>query len=214
MVSSQLLVKGLAALLTAGGLLALASPARAQLLYCCQDAKNNRTCGDSLPSICVGKPYTVRGPGGKLVRQVEAPLTADQLKAREMLAEKKKAEDEAKFEQARKDKALLSTYSSESEIDKARDRVEAEGQASIKQAEQKVADLEKRKKAAIGDPELFKKRGMPEDVKARVSSIDLEIKLQNELVESKKKDLEATRAKYAEDKRRYQEIRARRSVSR
>jgi hypothetical protein len=213
-VSSKLFVKGLSAILAAAGLLTLASPASAQLLYCCQDAKNNRTCGDSLPPICVGKPYTIRGPGGKLVRQVEAPLTAEQLKAREMLAEKKKAEDEAKFEQGRKDKALLSTYSSESEIDKARDRAEADIEASIKLAEQKVVELEKRKKTAIGDPEMFKKRGLPEDVKARVVSIDLEIKLQNELIEGKKKDLDATRIKYSEDKRRYQEIRERRTVYR
>jgi hypothetical protein len=180
------------------------------LLYCCRDAKNNRACGDSLPMQCLGRPYVVTGPGGKIVKQVEAPLTAEQVKAKEMLAERQKAEDEAKAEQSRKDKALLATYSSETEIDKARERAEKEIEALITQGEKKVAELEKKRTATVGDPELFKKGGVPDDVKSRLTSLDLEIKLQKELIESKKSDLEAARTKYGEDKRRYLEIRERR----
>lgn len=182
--------------------------AAAQMLYCCE-AKGKRTCGDSLPEQCVGHPYSVRGPGGKLIRSVEAPLTPEQLKAKEELEKRKKEEEIARKEQARLDSALLATYSSEAEIDKGRERVETELGGAIKAAEGKLAAAEKRKRDTVGDPELYKKRGMPEELKRKVADIDFEIRTQNEVIAGKRKDLDAARAKFADERQRYVDLKAR-----
>lgn len=182
--------------------------ASAQMLYCCE-AKGKRTCGDSLPEQCVGHPYSVRGPGGKLIRSVEAPLTPEQLKAKEELEKRKKEEEIARKEQARLDSALLATYSSEAEIDKGRERVETELGGAIKAAEGKLAAAEKRKRDTVGDPELYKKRGMPEELKRKVADIDFEIRTQNEVIAGKRKDLDAARAKFADERQRYVDLKAR-----
>lgn len=184
------------------------SAASAQLLYCCE-VKGARTCSDALPPQCIGKPYTVRGQGGKLIRSVAAPLTAEQLKAKEELEKRQKEEEAARKEQARLDSALLATYSSVAEIDKGRDRVEKEFLDAIAAGEERIAAAEKRKRDAIGDPELYKKRGMPEDLKRKVQNFDFEIQVQTDLIASKKKDLEAARAKFAQDRQRYLDLKER-----
>ena len=185
----------------------------AQLLYCCE-IKSKRTCGDSLPPQCIGQAYTVRGPGGRLIKNVDAPLTPEQLKAREELDKRKKEEEVQRKEQARLDAALLATYSSEAEIEKGRERMEAEFSTSIKAAEGRIASAEKKKRDAIGDPELYKKRGMPEELKRKVQDIDFEISTQTELLNGKKKDLEAGRAKFAEDRQRYADLKSRQGKKR
>lgn len=187
--------------------------AAAQMLYCCE-IKGKRNCGDSLPPVCSGVPYTVRGPGGKLIRSVEAPLTPEQQKAREELDKRKKEEEAARKEQARLDAALLATYSSEAEIDKNRERTEAGFRTEIIAAEARIAAAEKRKRDAVGDPELYKKRGMPEELKRKVQDIDFEIRTQTELLEGKKKDLDAARAKFAEERQRYIDLKNRRNAKR
>lgn len=188
----------------------LPEPASAQLLYCCE-VKGKRSCGDSLPPQCMGHPYAVRGPGGKLIKNVEAPLTPEQVKAKEALEKRQKEEEAARKEQARLDAALLATYSSEAEIDKRRERVEAEFSVDIKAAEAKIAAAEKKKRDAIGDPELYKKRGMPEELKRKVQDFDFEIRTQTDLINSKKKDLDVARAKFAEDRQRYLDLKTRRA---
>lgn len=182
--------------------------ASAQLLYCCQ-AKGAKTCGDALPSQCIGKPYTVQGQGGKLIRSVSAPLTPEQLKAKEELEKRKKEEETARKEQARLDSALMATYSSVAEIDKGRERVEKDALAEIAATQGRIATAEKRKRDAIGDPELYKKRGMPEELKRKVQDFDFEIQVQTDLLEGKKKDLEAARAKFAQDRLRYLDLKER-----
>jgi hypothetical protein len=187
--------------------------ASAQLLYCCE-VKGSRTCGDSLPPKCIGRPYTVRGQGGKLIRNVAAPLTPQQLKAKAELEKRQKEEEAARKEQARLDSALLATYSSVAEIDKGRERAEKEFLDAIAAAEERIAVAEKRKRDAIGDPELYRKRGMPDDLKRKVQNFDFEIQVQTDLIESKKKDLEAARAKFALDRQRYVDLKERSAARR
>lgn len=182
--------------------------ASAQLLYCCQDAKHVRHCSDSLPQQCIGRAHTVRGKGGKLVREVSAPLTPEQQKVKDELEKRKQQDDIARKEQALKDKALLATYSSEAEIDKARLRSEKDVEEGLKQTQLKV-DAAEKKKSALTDENIIKERIAPEDRKQKLREIDHEVATQRGLLEGKKKDLETVRLKFAEDKRRYLEIKNR-----
>lgn len=193
-----------------------AGEAAAQLLYCCEikgsENKGKKICGDSLPNSCVGHPYTIRGPSGRLVRSVDGYLTPEQAKAKEEQEKRKKEEEMRRKEQARLDAALLATYSSEADLQKGRERMEAEFAASIQAAEGRVAAAEARKKKAIGDPEFYKKRGMPEDLKRQVQDIDFEIRSHRELIVGKNKDLEAARTKFDDDRKRFADLKKRQGV--
>ena len=191
------------------GALVLVSPgASAQLLYCCVDQKKVTHCSDSLPQQCIGKAYTIRGRDGKLVKDVPPPMTPEQRKAKEEL-EKKRAQDEiARKEQGLKDKALLATYSSEAEVDKARTRAEAEVEDGLKKTEAQLAAAEK-KKADLTDKNVIKEKMAPDEKAKMLADLDHEIATVRELLEAKKKDMETVRQKFAEDKRRYIEIKGR-----
>lgn len=192
----------------AGGLATVAPGASAQLLYCCTDEKHVTHCGDSLPPKCIGKAHTIRGRDGKLVRDVPPPMTPEQRKAKEELEKKRQQDEIARKEQLLKDKALLATYSSEAEIDRARERAEKEVEDALKKSEAQLAAAEK-KKADLFDKNVIKEKMSREELAKKQKDAEHEANTLRELHEVKKKDLETIRQKFDEDKRRYLEIKGR-----
>lgn len=194
--------------LVAAGLLPL--PSQAQQLFCCQ-LQGKRVCGDRLPDQCVGKPHTVRDPGG-VVRQVEGMLTPEQRAQKEAEEKRLAAEKEAQAEQRRRDSALLATYTSEKDIEAARQRAEGDVQATIKQAEEKMVAAEKRRRKFDSEAEFYRGKEMPDTVRRGQKDADYEINAQRELIQAKKKELDGVREKFATEKRRFQELNAQRSM--
>ena len=97
----------LPALLVALALVAGAPLAQAAgKLYCCNDASGKQVCGDLMPQECYGRAYREVGDSGRTVRNVEAPLTAEQRAERAAEDERRKVEEAAQQEQRRKDLAL------------------------------------------------------------------------------------------------------------
>ncbi len=76
-------------------------------------------------------------------KKVEAPLTAEQQARRDAEMAKKEADAKQAAEERRRTLALLSTYSSEKDIDSARDRNLAEIDKSIKEAEKRLDEASK-----------------------------------------------------------------------
>ena len=179
---------------------AFALPASART-FCCTDAKGRKLCGDTLPEQCENRAYKEFGEGK--VRNVEAPLTPEQ-KAQREAAEAKKLEDEkVAAEQKRRDQALLNTYGNEKDIDLMRDRAVADTEATGKQAQEKYDAAQKRKKQLERELEFYAKKPVPANLKSQVKENEIEIAAQQKAIEDKKKDVEAVRAKFEEDRKRY-----------
>lgn len=180
--------------------------AAAQSLYCCQTAQGNKTCADRLPDQCIGRPYTIRGPGGKIQR-VEGMLSPEQRAAREAADRQRKIEEEARAEQRRVDRALLATYASEADIDRARDRAANDLEVAIKQAEEKIAAAEKRLAKFAREAEFYKGKELPDEQRRGKQDAEFEIRAQRELIAGKRKELDAVQARFGDEKRRYSELR-------
>lgn len=185
--------------------------AAAQSLYCCQTAQGKKACADRLPDQCIGRAYTIRQPGGKIQR-VEGMLSPEQRAAKQAADRQRKVEEEARAEQRRLDRALLATYASERDIDVARERAEKDLIAAIKQAEEKIAAAEKRIARYGREAEFYKDKGLPDDIRRGKQDAEFEIRAQRELIVSKRKDLEAMQARFADEKRRYSELTRARSL--
>ena len=110
-------------------------------LFCCIDTNGKQICGDLLPQACYGRAYREIGDSGRTLRNVEAPLTAEQRALRAVEDEKRKAEEAARREQQRKDQALLNTYGNERDIEAMRTRAQDDVQKSIKAAEVKISEI-------------------------------------------------------------------------
>ena len=183
------------------------------LLYCCNDSNGKQVCGDILPQACYGRAYREIGDGARTVRQVEAPLTPEQRVQRAADDEKRRQEEIVRKEQQRKDQALLNTYGSERDIDAMRMRAETDVFQSIRNAETKISEIRQLRKKFENEAEFYKKKTLPAEVKKGLDDADFEIRGQESIIESKKKELETIRAKYNDDKRRYIDL-SRRQQSR
>ncbi|MFA6313131.1 MAG: hypothetical protein WCV99_09575 [Sterolibacterium sp.] len=184
----------------------LAPSAHAAKSYCCSDERGRQVCGDSLPKECYGRAYREVSERGTTLRQVEAPLTAEQQAKRDAeVADKKKAE-RAAVEEKRKNQALLNTYASEKDVDLARERALADVENRTKEVQLKLNDAIKRKQKLDGELEFYKKKPMPLELTEQIKASEGEIKAQQNAIEAKKKEIEQVRVRFDGEKKRYLEL--------
>ncbi len=198
-------------LVASSALLAQGAAAQARI-FCCQDDKGTKVCGDFLPPVCQGRAYEERDGKGFIAKQVEAPLTPEQLAKREAENAKKAEEAKKAAEERRRNLALLATYSNEKDILSARDRALAEVEKNQKQSQARLDEANKKKKKIDADREFYKGKPLPEDVKAQVRDNEKEIAAQTAAVAAKLKEAAEVRARFEEERKRYQELTGKKSA--
>ncbi|MBI4987140.1 MAG: hypothetical protein HZC24_17780 [Rhodocyclales bacterium] len=181
---------------------AFSLPAAART-YCCTDKTGRKYCGDTLPEQCQGayKEFSEKG-----VRSVEAPLTAEQKAQREAAEARKKEAERLANEQRRKDQALLNTYGNEKDIDLLRDRAVADIEVSAKQVQAKYDKAVKRKQQLERELEFYAKKPVPESLKSQIKENEIDIQAQTKALDDKKAEIEATRVRFEEDRKRYRAL--------
>lgn len=187
-------------------LAALSLPAHAAKTYCCVDERGRQACGDSLPRECFGRAYREVNEHGMTVRNVEAPLTAEQKAQREAAAASKKKAERAAMEENRKNQALLNTYASEQDVDLAREKALADVESSAREVQKKYDDALKRKQKLDIEAGFYQKKPMPPELQAQIKSSESEIKAQQFAMEAKKKEMEQVKVRFEEEKKRYLEL--------
>lgn len=173
---------------------------------CCVDAGGHRVCSDLLPPQCAGRAYKVYNQQGLLVREVAAPLSAEEKAARAAAERREKEAIAAQQEQRRRDQALLQTYASVQDIDRQQMRAEAEVTQAIAAAEARIAEASRRRQKFAREAEFYPRGNLPPDIAKGLRDEDVEIRTQTELAEAKKRELAQIRAKYAEDRKRFLEL--------
>ena len=199
-----------ALLFVSSAVLALGATAQTRI-FCCDDARGRKVCGDFLPTECQGRAYEERDNKGFISKKVEAPLTAEQQTRRAAEIAKKEEEKKKAGEERRRTLALLSTYSSEKDINSARDRALAELDKNMKQSQQRLEEANKKKLKLAGDKEFYKGKPLPEQVKAEIRDNEKEIGAQQAAVDAKVKEMEEVRARFADERKRYLELTGKKS---
>jgi len=182
-------------------------------LYCCADASGKQVCGDLMPQECYGRAYREVGESGRTVRNIEAPLTAEQRAERAAEDARRKVEEAEMKEQQRKDQALLNTYGSVRDIDAMRERALGDVEKSIAAAETRIAEIKAQRVKFQNEAEFYKKKQLPPEIQKGLNDADYEIKAQQSIIEAKNKETEIIHEKYDEDKRRYLDLSRRGVVS-
>ena len=185
---------------------ALAGPAAAQKLYKYTDANGKVVYTDKMPASAAGKPNEQLNNQGTVTKRNEGALTPEQLAAQEAERKRKLDEDMAAKEEKRKNMALLNTYSSEQDIAEARARALKANAEAVDEAQRKVADAQKRQQELAAEAEFYKKKPMPAQLKQDIQVNDAAIVSHTELLDKKKKEIDAINAKYDEDLRRYRAL--------
>ena len=195
--------------------IATATAAEAQggaRFFCCNDSTGKYVCGDTVPVACYGRAYRELGTDGRTVREVEAPLTAEQRARKAAEEETARREAARQKEQQRKDQALMETYVSVDEIEAMRKRALEDVQQSIRNTETRIEEIKARRKKFEDEAEFYKKRVLPPDVQKGLEDTGLEIKSQESVIEAKKKEIGVIQAKYDDDLKRYQDLQRRKVI--
>jgi len=188
-----------AAMLAAGAASAQGVP---KVTYCCNDDNGVQVCSDQLPQICYKRAYRVL-EGTTVVKRVEAPLSPEQRRQRQIEERRAAEEDRAIREQRRRDRILLDTYNSVQDIEAQRAKAIREIEQGMHQAQQELAELQKKRQALAEETEFYKRKPMPPELQASIRANEADIAAQQSIIDSKKKDIDAVHARFDEDKRRY-----------
>lgn len=193
------------ALCAAGLLPAAAVEAR---VYCCKDARGQQVCGDVLPASCADRSYRELNSQGATVKQVEAPMSEAQRAKRDADAKKAAEDERLRQEQRRRDTTLLNTYTSEREIDVARDRRVADIEELLSRLREQKQTLTDRQKKLETDAAAFtgKNKRVPSHIKDRLDTTSEDLRLITENIAAKERDLVETRKRFEEDRVRFREL--------
>jgi hypothetical protein len=190
---------------TLASALALAPLAGAQQLYKWTDEKGVVHYTDKAPDARGG---TVLDKQGRQVRTIEAPLTAEQARARQAEEERQRAAAKENETAARRDRALLSSYTMESEIDLARARAAATVESQIQSAQAYMVQLTKRKQEIDARKARFVDKPVPPQLEHESATVDSEYAKNSDLVMQKRRELAQVVARYDADKQRWRELKA------
>ena len=171
--------------------------------YCCTDDAGRRVCGDILPVECQKRPYQEFDGRGMMVRNVEGPVTADERDRREAERLRKREEERQAKEIERSNRALKASYASASDIDAKRDRLLAETNENLKQAQERLDTALAEKQKLDMEAEFYQKKPMPESLRKGLRDNQEEVARLQATLDEKKRDIAAITARFEDEKKRY-----------
>ena len=188
--------------------LAASTQPKEQYTYRCIGSDGKKYYGQTVPQACLGRPMELINKQGLVVKRIDPAGEEKARLAKEAEAEKKRELDAARQDVLRRNRALLATYTSEKEIEEARNRDLRYHQKGIEEVERRIADIKKRQVQFEKELALFNdasKGSPPPRLQEEVSNAEIDLKAQQGLLEAKKKEAASINARYDDDKRRYQE---------
>lgn len=191
----------------AAGLVAVAGfvPAAGAATYKWTDEDGKVHYSDKAPPEAP-KGAAVLDKQGRQVKKIEAPLSPEAVKAKAEEDERQKAAAKARDDQARKDRALMQSYTSENEIDLARQRAVSTLEAQIASAQSFSETLQKQQKAIAAKKQAYAGKPVPVELERESASVEEELSRQNILIRQKSDEMTMVAEKYDTIKQRWREI--------
>jgi hypothetical protein len=195
----------------AATLLARPGPAHAAT-YKWVDEKGVVHYTDKMPPEAVDKATVELNKEGVAIKKTEKALTPDQRRAIEADAERQRQVARQQEEEARRDRALVASYTSEAEIDLARNR-SLQTIKNVVQSTRAFSDQLNKRRAEVEQKKIeFKGKPIVTTLDREIEGIDAELARQAELIAQKKRESEQVIAKYEADKQRWRELVAARKI--
>jgi len=185
-------------------MLALVMPAHAKL-YKWMDDNGRVYYTDTPPPQSSRHAVTEMGKTGQAMKRTES---VEERRARE-LEERRNAETrKLAEEQARKDRALLGTYTKESEIDLARDRALEHHKLAIKGAQTRLNQVTAKAREVLDKVQTIQSRDrpIPPFLQNQMNATQKEAEDLKKIIRVNQDALVSVRARYDADKARYVEL--------
>jgi hypothetical protein len=162
---------------------------------------------DKMPPEEINKGRVELNKQGVPVKATEPAPTPEQQRAKAEEDERQKQLAKEQAEVARRDRALLSSYTSESEIDLARNRSLRTIESVVQSSKAYSEGLAKRKAALEAKKKTeYASKPMPPTMERELETLNTELTRQEDLLLLKQKEVLAVNAKYDADKKRWREL--------
>jgi hypothetical protein len=176
-----------------------------QFLYVCT-SHGHTISGGLPPPECKGEEIRELNPDGTLHRVIPAPLTQEQRRKRDQDEEERRLQEERERAQSRKDRALLETYGSVSEIEAARTRSINNQQVLVDRADQRIEQYGRERKRLDNEAEFYAKREMPAKLKAAFEANRALVEQQERVKAKVLQDIADINVRYGGEIKRYKEL--------
>jgi hypothetical protein len=182
--------------------------------YRCVTKGGRKYYGSTIPPQCTGELVEALSAQGTLLFRIEPPLTPEQRAAREAQAKQAAEAEAARLDerkqaevQARRDRALLQTYTDEEDIERVRQRALASNRQAAQQVEARIAQLKQRQEQLAKEAATYKDpNDVPKKFKQDVTAVAYDLSLQEQLLGSRRREAAEINARYDEEKRKYREL--------
>ena len=174
----------------------------------CQDAAGKWHYGDSADEDCARSKVIELDSRGIQRKEIAAPLTEAELKAREQNRERDEQARKQTEEQQRRDQQLLATYAIEDDIILTRDRKISDIEAQIRASQETLKSLRTslaRLQTQAAEEQRTSKQVTPQTAKT-ISNNEAQIAKHEAHVDKMKKDQETMRAQYQAELERFREL--------
>lgn len=168
---------------------------------------------DKIPPEAINKGNVEINKHGVAVKRTAPAPTPEQRRARELEELRQQELAREREEIDRRDRALLATYTTESEIDLARRRALNTIDAQVQGAANYTTLLNKRKTELDARKAGLGAKPVPLVLERELANIDTELQKQAELIAVKKKEIAVVNARYDLDKKRWADLRAQTEAS-
>jgi hypothetical protein len=198
-------MKAIAAIIAAGlALLPFAADAQS---YRCTGKDGKKYYGSTVPPQCLGLPVEQLSPEGLVIKRFDAVASAAEREKKAADEEERKKREMVTKEEGRRNRALLATYTSEKDIDASRGRALQGNEAAVKDIERRIGGLKKRLDEQKKELDFYTgKNKPPPKLVDDIRNTEFDIQTQEELMASKKKEVDLINARYDDDKKRYSEL--------
>ncbi len=185
---------------------ALPAAAEAQT-YRCAGKDGKKYYGATVPPQCLGQPVEQLNAQGLVTKRFDAAASAAEREKKAADDEERKKREAASKEEGRRSRALLATYTSDNDIEQARARALKDNETAVKDIEQRIAGLKKRQDELKKEGDAKSgKSPPPGKLASDISTVEFDIKTQEGLLATKKKEVDLINARYNDDKKRYAEL--------
>jgi len=191
------------AALGASGAFAAGTTNKAPSIYCCENEAGQRICGDTLPQACYGRAYRRVASDGTVVERVAAPMTAEERAEAARVARLRELEEARRRGQRLQDRALLDTYRDLGDIDERERRAVNDIQRDLDKADRRMAELKAEAVKLQEESKLHPPGQLPVDLQQAINDNVSEQSAQETVIDAKKKNIEAVKARFARDRDRY-----------
>ena len=193
-----------AALAAAFALAPLAAEAQS---FRCVGNDGKKYYGATVPPQCIGLPVEQLNSQGMVIKRFDAAASAAEREKKAAEEEERKKREVITKEEGRRNRALLATYNDEKDIEQARTRSLKENEGAVKDIEKRVGGLKTRLAELKAELEFYSgKNKPPRKLAEEIRSTEFDIQIQEDVMATKKKEVDQINARYDSDKKRYQEL--------